>query len=80
MKEVQLIAKLADLQEAQYHNTLVLHAVIELLTAKDLLTPDEVAGKMQELDSQLTFQIEAISKLTDAVSSRGAQVKPYQSL
>lgn len=76
MKEVQLIAKLADLQEVDYHNTLVLHALIELLIAKGLLTREELTDKMHELDSHLTFQIDTVSKLTDTLSARQVQVKP----
>ncbi len=55
MQEVNLIAKLADLQETDYHNTLVLHAVIELLIEKGLLTREELIGKVQELDENLTY-------------------------
>ncbi|QRG67658.1 hypothetical protein [Brevibacillus choshinensis] len=76
MKEVNLIAKLADLQEVDYQNTLVLHAVIELLVAKGLFTRDELAGKMSELDTQLSFHIDTYAKLTDAASSRQMQIKP----
>lgn len=76
MKEVQLIAKLADLQEVDYHNTLVLHSVIELLVAKGLFTHEELRTKMTELDSQLTFHVETYARLTDAVSKRQAQIKP----
>jgi hypothetical protein len=76
VKEVNLIAKLADLQEVDYHNTLVLHAVIEVLVAKGLLTKDEIAHKMSELDTQLTFHVDTYAKLTDAVNSRQMQIKP----
>lgn len=70
MKEVQLIAKLADLQETDYHNTLVLHALIDLLVAKGLLTHDELTAKVKELDSQLSFQLDTMAKLSDAISRR----------
>lgn len=76
MKEVQLIAKLADLQEVDYHNTLVLHAVIELLIAKGLLTHEELAAKVHELDTQMTLQIEAASHVTDTLHARRIQIKP----
>ncbi|MED1783291.1 hypothetical protein P4V43_15820 [Brevibacillus fortis] len=76
MKEVHLIAKLADLQEVDYHNTLVLHALIELLVAKGLLTHDELTAKMNELDTQLTFQIDTYAKLTERIASRQAGIKP----
>ncbi|MCM3143909.1 hypothetical protein [Brevibacillus sp. MER 51] len=76
MKEVHLIAKLADLQEVDYHNTLVLHALIELLVAKGLLTHDELTAKVNELDTKLTFHIDTYAKLTDRLASRQAGIKP----
>ncbi|MGG1659182.1 hypothetical protein [Brevibacillus sp. NRS-1366] len=76
MKEVHLIAKLADLQEVDYHNTIVLHALIELLVSKGLLTHEELSTKVKELDSQLTFQIDMASKLSETISRRQVQVKP----
>jgi len=76
MKEVQLIAKLADLQEVDYHNTLVLHALIELLVEKGLLTLEELTTKVQALDSQLSFQIDLASKLSEKIHNRQVQIKP----
>lgn len=76
MKDVHLIAKLADLQEVDYHNTLVLHAIIELLVGKGLLTHEELTAKVNELDSQLTLQIDLASKLSDSISRRHVQIKP----
>ncbi|MCE0450705.1 hypothetical protein [Brevibacillus sp. AF8] len=76
MKEVHLIAKLADLQEVDYHNTLVLHALIELLVAKGLLTHDELTAKVNELDTQLTFHIDTYAMLTERLASRQAGIKP----
>ncbi|KQL46872.1 hypothetical protein [Brevibacillus choshinensis] len=76
MKEVNLIAKLADLQEVDYQNTLVLHAMIELMVAKGLFTRDELTSKMSELDTQLSFHIDTYAKLTDAANSRQIQIKP----
>lgn len=76
MKDVHLIAKLADLQEVDYHNTLVLHAIIELLVSKGLLTHEELTSKVNELDSQLTFQIDLASKLSETISRRQVQIKP----
>ena len=70
LKELHLYAKLADLQEVDYHNTLVLHAVIEILIDKGLLTRDELTQKVQELDAQLTFQTEGMARLTDSLLSR----------
>ncbi|MDH6351532.1 MULTISPECIES: hypothetical protein [Brevibacillus] len=76
MKEVQIIAKLADLQETDYHNTLVLHALIDILVAKGLLTHDELTEKVNELDSQLSFQLDTIAQLSNAISRRQTQTKP----
>ncbi|MGG4448082.1 hypothetical protein [Brevibacillus porteri] len=76
MKEVHLIAKLADLQEVDYHNTLVLHALIELLVAKGLLTHDELTAKVNELDTQLTFHIDTYANLTERIASRQAGINP----
>ncbi|MDC0763662.1 hypothetical protein POF51_23360 [Brevibacillus sp. AG] len=76
MKEVHLIAKLADLQEVDYHNTLFLHALIELLVAKGLLTHDELTAKVNELDTQLTFHIDTYAKLTERIASRQTGIKP----
>lgn len=76
MKEVNLIAKLADLQEVDYQNTLVLHAMIEVMVAKGLFTRDELTSKMHELDTQLSFHIDTYAKLTDAANSRQMQIKP----
>ncbi|MBU8713206.1 hypothetical protein NST23_28170 [Brevibacillus sp. FSL K6-0770] len=76
MKEVQIIAKLADLQETDYRNTLVLHALIDILVAKGLLTHDELTEKVTELDSQLSFQLDTIAQLSNAISRRQTQTKP----
>jgi len=76
VKDVNLIAKLADLKETDYHNTLVLHAVIELLVAKGLFTREELSRKMSELDTQLTFHVDTYVKLAEAVSNRQIQIKP----
>ncbi|KNB71457.1 hypothetical protein [Brevibacillus reuszeri] len=76
MKEVHLIAKLADLQEVDYHNTLVLHALIELLVEKGLLTHEELTAKAHALDSQLSFQLDLASKLSETIQNRHTQIKP----
>lgn len=76
MKELHLIAKLADLQEVDYHNTLVLHSLIELLVAKGLLTHDELTAKMNELDTQLNFHIDTYTQLSERIASRQTGIKP----
>jgi hypothetical protein len=50
MQEVDLIAKLADLKDQHYRNTLLLSAVVELLVEKNLLTTDELSAKIKQLD------------------------------
>ncbi|CAM3587138.1 hypothetical protein EDM52_13490 [Brevibacillus invocatus] len=76
MKEVHLHAKLADLQEVDYHNTLVLHSMIAVMIDKGFFTQDELTRKMNELDSQLTFQIETYTRISDALLSRTNPDKP----
>jgi hypothetical protein len=51
MDQIDLIAKLADLKEQHYKNTLVLTAVLDLLTEKGLLTEQEIRNKAMELES-----------------------------
>ena len=70
MKELHLPAKLADLQEANYHNTLVLHALLEVLIARGFLTLDELTSQVREMDSRLTLQLESIAALSDQLLAR----------
>ncbi|MFB5269399.1 hypothetical protein ACE41H_21820 [Paenibacillus enshidis] len=51
MEEVGIVAKLADLKEEHYRNTLALSTLIELLVEKGLLTREEVEHKAVEMDS-----------------------------
>ncbi|MFB5676934.1 hypothetical protein ACE3NQ_21095 [Paenibacillus terreus] len=51
MEDVGIVAKLADLKEEHYRNTLALSTLIELLVEKGLLTREEVESKAAELDS-----------------------------
>ncbi|MDP4096423.1 hypothetical protein OIN60_06530 [Paenibacillus sp. P96] len=51
MEEVGMVAKLADLKEDHYRNTLALSTLIELLVDKGVLTREEVEQKAAELDS-----------------------------
>ncbi|MFV9510333.1 hypothetical protein [Tepidibacillus sp. LV47] len=53
--EVDLIAKLADLKEVDYKNTLVLTALIELLVEKGLITRKEVIEKEEQLEADFSF-------------------------
>ncbi|ERM16858.1 hypothetical protein [Brevibacillus laterosporus] len=57
LDQLDILAKLSDLRNVDYHNTLVLHAIIELLTEKGLLNHEEVTAKVQQLDSHMNTQI-----------------------
>lgn len=59
-EQVDLIAKLADLREVDYHNTLILHSIIELLIQKGLLTHSELQATAQRLDKQLDNQLTSL--------------------
>lgn len=52
VQEVELFATLADLRDTNYHNTLVLHALIDLLIEKGVLTREELLLKVRQLDSE----------------------------
>ncbi len=54
MQEVNMIAKLADLKEEHYRNSLLLSAMMELLIDKGLLHRQDIETKMLELDSLMT--------------------------
>ncbi len=66
MEEVNLIAKIADLQETDYQNTLILHAMIELLIQKGLITKDELVTQARSIDEQLTRQTQPFDLYTIA--------------
>lgn len=50
MKEVHMVAQLADLKVRNYHDSLALTALIELLIEKQLITPAELQTKVTLLD------------------------------
>lgn len=50
MDLVHIAAKLGDLKDEHYRNTLALSTVIELLIDKGLLTREEVSSKAEELN------------------------------
>ncbi len=54
MDEVRIAAKLADLKDEHYRNTLALSTLIELLVDKGIVTREEVERKAAELDSFMT--------------------------
>ncbi|MCP3775211.1 hypothetical protein NLX71_18225 [Paenibacillus sp. MZ04-78.2] len=51
LDEIAWIAKLADLKEDHYRNSLLLGALLELLLEKGLLTPQELAAKIHTLEA-----------------------------
>lgn len=57
-EEVNLAAQIADLKETDYHNTLILTALIELLIEKGVFTRDELVSKAQFLDRDLEEHIQ----------------------
>ncbi|WP_442602481.1 hypothetical protein [Paenibacillus sp. KN14-4R] len=54
MFEVNLIGKLADLKEENYHNGLMLSALVELLITKNCFTREELHIMMSNLDAAFT--------------------------
>lgn len=54
MQEVNMIAKLADLKDEHYRNSLLITALMELLIEKGVLKRQEIESKMVELDSLMT--------------------------
>lgn len=57
MDIVHMAAKLGDLKDEHYRNTLALSTVIELLIDKGLLTREEVERKAEELDQFMTDRV-----------------------
>ncbi|TMV48001.1 nitrile hydratase subunit beta [Paenibacillus mesophilus] len=54
MQEVNWIAKLADLKEDHYRNTLLVTTLMDLLIEKGILTRGEIETRMTELDRIMT--------------------------
>lgn len=50
--QVQIIGKIADLQDAHYKNTLALSALIEILVEKGVLTPEDFHRKAALLEKE----------------------------
>ncbi len=51
LDEIAWIAKLADLKEDHYRNSLLVGAILELLLEKGLLTAQELADKIHALEA-----------------------------
>ena len=45
-------ARLADMRDVDYRNTLAIASLIELLVQKGIVTPDELADKSRTLDTE----------------------------
>ncbi|NDI36916.1 hypothetical protein [Chengkuizengella sediminis] len=56
LDEVDMIAKLADLKEEHYKNTLLINSIMELLLEKNILSYDEVLLKMKQLDTDVPHE------------------------
>ncbi len=54
MEHVDLIAQLADIKEALYHNTLLLTAIIEILQQNKICSGKQIQEKVMELDRELS--------------------------
>ena len=50
MDMVHMMAKLGDMKDEHYRNTLAISTIIELLVDKGILTREELAIKADELD------------------------------
>jgi len=50
--ELLIGARLADMEDGHYRNTLALTALIELLTAKGILRPKELSAMCTQLDQE----------------------------
>ncbi|NBI29215.1 hypothetical protein [Chengkuizengella marina] len=53
LDEVDMIAKLADLKQEHYKNTLLINSIMELLLEKNILSYDEVLLKMKQIDTDI---------------------------
>lgn len=51
LNEIDMIGKLADLKDEQYHQSLVVQALIELFVEKGIVTRKELALKAAQLES-----------------------------
>jgi hypothetical protein len=54
MMDVQVVAKLADLTEQQYESGLLLSALLQLLTEKQVIRMEELQAMAVRLDAEFT--------------------------
>ncbi|AJS60661.1 hypothetical protein [Paenibacillus sp. IHBB 10380] len=55
MDMVSMIAKLADLKDEHYRNTLAISTMLELLVDKGVFTREEMEKKAAELDQFMAY-------------------------
>jgi hypothetical protein len=51
LEQIDLIGKLADLKNANYHNALLVSTIIELLVEKGIITASDIATMSARLDA-----------------------------
>lgn len=55
--KIDIYAKIGDLKEIDYRNTLAIATLIELLVEKNIITRDEFARKAYALDNMTTDEL-----------------------
>ncbi|MCG8538445.1 MAG: hypothetical protein MJA82_00725 [Clostridia bacterium] len=58
--KIDIYAKIGDLKEIDYRNTLAIATLIELLVEKGLITRDEFAHKAYVLDNMSTEELRSL--------------------
>lgn len=58
MEEMDIGAQLADMKEVDYHNTLMISTLIELLVEKQIVNREEILSAMRELDEEMLISAE----------------------
>lgn len=53
LQEIDMIGKLADLKDNQLKTAVWLEALTALLIERNMLSPEDIAAKLKELDSTL---------------------------
>lgn len=58
MHDVNMAAQLADMKEVDYHNTLMISTLVELLVEKQVVKREEILSVMRELDQEMLVSAE----------------------
>lgn len=58
VQDVDVVAQLADLKEVDYHNTLLISTLVELLIEKRIINREELLSVMKELDEEMLIKAE----------------------